>query len=484
MNIRMMIYVLGQIALTVAATMLIPFILALSYGETNTPLAFGLTIGALAVFGVLSILKKPKNTNINSRAGYALVALAWLFISLFGCLPFYISREIPRFIDCFFETVSGFTTTGATIISNVETMSKSLLFWRSFTHWIGGMGVLVFVIAVLPKGDPSIVHLLKAEVPGPQFGKLVSKLRFTARILYAIYIVLTFLEVILLLCGGVSVFDSFIHAFSTAGTGGFSNYNASVAAFDSVYVDVVISVFMLIFSVNFNLFYLILIGHVSEALRSEELRCLLITFAAATAAICITLTVNNIYDFWSSLRYSSFQVASILSTTGFSTANFDTWPTFAKAILIGLMFIGGSAGSTAGGLKVSRVIILTKSSLASIKRTISPRSVMTIKLDKRPVSAELTASISSYFGLLMMIFAASVLLISISNPADMSLTSNITAVSACINNVGPGLEAVGPMCNYYGYSAFSKAILCADMLLGRLEILPLLLLFYPKTWTK
>lgn len=487
MNYRLTAYILGQIAVITAAFMLVPFAMTFGYGEYeyNTPLAFGVTIGVLLLVGIPCVVLKPKDSSIRARGGFVIVALAWICMSVFGALPFRINGAIPNFIDCLFETVSGFTTTGASIIPNVEIMPKSLLFWRSMTHWIGGMGVLVFVIAVLPKSNPAIVHLLKAEVPGPQFGKIVSKLRFTARILYGIYIVLTALEVVLLVIDkNVDLFDSFIHAFGTAGTGGFSNYVDSVGHFDSVYVDVVITVFMMIFSMNFNLFYFILIGHVREALKSEELHWMLSIFVGATLALTVCLLVNNVYStFAEALRYSAFQASTIMSTTGFATADFATWPTFAQFVLVLLMFIGGSAGSTAGGLKVSRVIILFKNGIRNFKKACSPRSFNTVRLDGKPVSDELSHSVSSYFIVYITIFVASCLLVSVVEHATFDFTTHISAVASCLNNVGPGLGAVGPLYSYADYSIFSKIVLTVDMLLGRLEVVPLLLLFYPKVWS-
>lgn len=481
MNYRMTAYILGQLALFIAGFMLIPFIIALVNGE-NTLLAFGVTIGGLTALGCVSLFSKPKDTSFNARGGFLIVALAWIGFSVVGCLPFFISGYIPNFIDALFETVSGFTTTGASILTNIEALPDSLLFWRSFTHWIGGMGVLLFVIAILPKGDVSIVHVLKAEVPGPQFGKIVSKMNFTARILYAIYIVLTLLEVILLCFGGMTVFDSFIHAFGTAGTGGFSNYAASVGHFDSLYIDIVITVFMLVFSVNFNLYFLIIIGRFKDAIKSEELRWLLIVFCGATLMISLSLTLNDVYDtFWQALRYASFQSASILSTTGYVTADFATWPVFTQVVLVLLMFIGGCAGSTAGGLKVSRVMILVKNAFRAVKKEASPRSVVLVKTDKHAVSEELNGGVLAYFVLYVSMMLLSVLLVSAaSNQFDF--TTNLTAVVTCYNNVGPGLGGVGPTSCFYAYGGFSKIILILDMLMGRLEVLPILMIFYPKAW--
>ncbi len=485
MNYRMTLYVIGLISLTVAGLMLIPFILALAYGESNTPLAFGITILALLVVGIPNLIKKPKNKSLSARGGFLIVSIAWIYLSLMGALPFCISRSIPNYIDAIFETVSGFTTTGASILTDIESLPKSILFWRSFTHWIGGMGVLLFVIAVLPKSDPSIVHLIKAETPGPKIGKLVSKLRFSAQISYAIYIVITLLEVVALACCGCSAYDSFLHAFATAGTGGFSNYGASVGSMNNLAAEIVITIFMMVFSINFNLFYLILIGHVKDVIKSEELRVLFAVFICSTVIISISLTVNNVYsNFGEALRYSSFQTASIISTTGFATADFTKWPALTQVILVLLMFMGGSAGSTAGGLKVSRWIIATKSSLRKLKTSISSRSFSPIKLDGRPISDELVNSVTSYMALFFLVLGISSILISISSPNGFDASTNISAVITCMNNVGPGLGAVGPSGSFAPYNVFAKIILTFDMLLGRLEVIPILLLFYPKSWVK
>lgn len=480
----MTLFVIGLISLTVAGLMLIPFIMALAYNESNTPLAFGVTIIALLLVGIPNLIKKPKNKSLSARGGFLIVALAWIYLSLMGALPFCISRSIPNYIDAVFETISGFTTTGASILNNIEALPKSILFWRSFTHWIGGMGVLLFVIAVLPKSDPSIVHLIKAETPGPSFGKLVSKLRFSAQITYGIYIVLTLLEVIALACCGCNAYDSFLHAFATAGTGGFSNYGASVASMNNLGVEIVITIFMMIFSINFNLFYLIIIGHVKGVIKSEELRVLFSVFIVSTLAISISLTVNKVYNFGEALRYSSFQTAAMISTTGFSTADYTTWPPMTQVILFILMFMGGSAGSTAGGLKVSRFIIATKSSFRKLKTSISSRSYMPIKLDGRPINETLVTGVTSYLTMFFLLLGISTVLVSIASPKGFDAVTNISAVVTCMNNVGPGLGAIGPSGNFSPYNAFAKIVLCFDMLLGRLEVIPILLLFYPRSWVR
>lgn len=483
MNYRTLLYLLGQVALAVAALMLVPFCLTFVFEEEKTPIAFGVTIAILAVIALVAFLCRPKNRELNGRSGFLAVAIAWIFLSLMGSLPFSLSGAIPDYIDCLFETVSGFTTTGATILADIESMPKSLLMWRSITQWIGGMGVLVFIIAVLPKGDPGVIHLIKAETPGPQFGKLVSKLRFSARILYAIYVALTILEAILLLIGGMDVFDAFLHAFSTAATGGFSSKALSIGGYESLYIEIVVTIFMLIFSINFNLFYLIIIGRVASVVRSEELRAFLIIVASSILAISVSLTVNNVYNgFGEALRYSSFQVAAIISTTGFATADYTAWPLMAQIILICLMFIGGCQGSTAGGLKVSRIVILFKSGLRNVTKTVSPRAVINVKLDGKALSEDVVDNVNSYIVLYMMIFFASLIMISINT--NMGFQENFSAVASCLNNVGPGLGSINPYGTFGDFSIFSKLILIFDMLLGRLEILPMLLLFYPKAWRR
>lgn len=485
MNYKLTLNVLGIISLTVAGLMAIPFILALAYSEVATPLAFGITILALLVVGIPATLIKAKDKKLSARGGFLIVSLGWIYISLMGAIPFCISKAIPNYIDAVFETISGFTTTGASILTEIEALPKSILFWRSFTHWIGGMGVLLFIIAVLPKGDPTIVHLIKAESPGPQFGKLVSKLRFSAQITYGIYIVLTLIEVIALACCGCSAYDSFVHTFATAGTGGFSSYNASVAGLNSLAAEIVITIFMMIFSINFNLFYLLIIGHFKNVIKSEELRTLFGVFIVSAFAIGISLTVTKtVGNFGEALRLASFQSASIMSTTGFSTADYTAWPAFCQVILFVLMFIGGSGGSTAGGLKVSRIIISFKSGLRRLKTSISPKSFSPVKLDGKPITDELTNSVNNYVCMFFIIVGVSTLLVSLTSPSDFGLLENLSAVATCINNVGPGFGKIGPTGNFSSFSILSKLVLCFDMLIGRLEIIPLLLVFYSKSWIK
>lgn len=485
MNYRMTTYILGQIAIVEAILLTIPLILSIFYND-DTIFSFGITILALIAVGLPLSIKKPKNRDFRAREGFVIVALSWMLMSLFGSLPFFISGHIPNFVDSLFETVSGFTTTGASILNEIEGLPKSLLFWRSLTHWIGGMGVLVFVIAIIPKSDAKIIHLFRAESPGPQVGKLVSKLKFTARILYGIYIALTLSQVILLLIGKMNVFDSFIHAFGTAGTGGFSNMNQSVAAFDSAYIDIVITIYMFLFGVSFNIYYLILIGNFKQAIKSEELRTFVSIILISVIIITISLTINSVYNtFGQTLRYSFFQVNAIISTTGFTTADFASWPLLSQFVLFFLMFVGACAGSTGGGLKVSRIILLVKTGFRELKQAIAPRSVLNIKFEKKTVDNAISNGVLSYFTIYMFIFAASVLLISItSQGTNLDFTTNISAVNASINNIGPGFGKVGPTGNYAFFNNFSKIVLAFNMLVGRLEILPMLLLFNPKVWKK
>ncbi len=481
MNYRMTAYLLGQILLIAAGFLLVPFILTFAFGETGTQLAFGVTIAAMAVTGLPFVVKKPKDTTIHARGGFLTVALAWIILSLFGAMPFSISGY-ASYIDGLFEIVSGFTTTGATIFVEIESLPYSLLFWRSFSHWIGGMGVLVFVIAVLPKTNTAIVYLAKAEIPGPQFGKLVSKLRFTARILYGIYIFLTLIEVVALLICRMPVFDSFITAFSTAGTGGFSSLNASIGGYNSLAVEIVTMVFMLLFSINMNVFYLIIIGRVKQAFRNEELWWLLGIVFVAIALVTASLMMNKVYaSFGETLRYSSYQVIAFVSTTGFGTANYDNWPVLAQSTLFVCMFIGGMAGSTAGGVKISRVMLLAKASGRAIKKSISPRTVVSVRIDKKPVEENMVKNVVIYFALIMIIYFISVILVSIEQNT-MDFSTAVTAVATCLNNVGPGLSKVAG--GFSDIGVFSKIIFIFDMLIGRLEIYPILLLFYYKAWKR
>ena len=478
MNNRMIAYVIGRILLTEAALLLLPLLVALLYGEAPWP--FLIPAALLVLCGGVMSGKKPKSTALYARDGLAVVALAWICMSLFGALPFVISGDIPDYVDAFFETVSGFTTTGSSILTEIEPLSRGGLFWRSFTHWVGGMGVLVFVMAILPMNDGHGMHLMRAEVPGPTVGKLVSRMSDTAKILYGIYLAMTVIETVLLLLGGMSLYDSLIHAFGTAGTGGFSCRNLSVGAYDSVYFDVVISVFMLLFGVNFNLYYFLLIRRFKDVVRSEELRAYLLIVSASVLAIAVN--ISHLYQsFGASLRYALFQVSSIITTTGYATADFNTWPAFSKAILVILMFVGACAGSTGGGMKVARVVILVKTSFCDMRRMLHPNAVATVRFEGKPIGEKNIRSVHLFLTVYLIVFTVSCLLLSLE---EMDLVTTFTAVAACMNNIGPGLEVVGPMGNFASFSLWAKLLLSFEMLVGRLEIFPMLLLFAPSIWKR
>ena len=470
---------MGQICKVEAAFLAISLIVSIIYGD-NLYLAFLVPIAALLAIGIPLTLKKPTKRTFFAKEGFFVVALSWFLMSLFGCLPFVISGEIPSFVDAFFETASGFSTTGASILSDVESLSHGLLFWRSFTHWLGGMGVLVFVLAIFPEQETQSIFLMKAESPGPKVGKIVSKLRITARILYGIYVALTLVEFIMLVCGGMPVFDSVVNSFATAGTGGFAVKNAGISAYDSAYCEYVIAAFMLIFGINFNIFFLIIVGRVREAFRSEELRVYL--GIVVGSVILVALNIMKLYsNFGEAFRYSFFQVTSIISSTGFSTADFDAWPEFSKMLLVILMFIGASAGSTGGGIKVARIIIMFKNGIAELRRCISPNSVVTIKFEGKPVEDNVLRSTNGYFVAFIAVFAASTLIVSFDTMAP-SFTESFTGVLACLNNIGPALGRLGPTQNFGALGALSKLVLSFDMIAGRLELFPVLLLFSPRTY--
>ena len=484
MNYSIIRNIIGKIMILTAILMAFPLLMCVIYQEDFINyLAFLIPIALLVLFGWLFTFKKAKDTKMLAREGFIIVGLTWIIIALFGCLPFIISKEIPSFFDAFFEISSGFTTTGASILTDVTKLSKSMLFWRSFSHWIGGMGVLVFILAVIPESkDGTSIHILRAESPGPQVGKLVSKMQVTSRILYLIYFGLTIVEFLLLWLGPdkqMDAFNSLVYALGTAGTGGFAVDPQSIELYSN-YSQYVIAIFMLIFGINFSLFYFILIGNFKEFFNNEEVR-----WYFGIVFISIALIFINIYSIYQNVeqtfRLSLFQVATIMSTTGYSTANFDMWPSFAKGVIVILMFFGASAGSTAGGMKISRVMILVKSTFKKIKNMISPRKVETIYIDKKPVNESVIEASQTYFIVYMIIFIVCALLISIDN---FDMLTNITASLACISNIGPGLSMVGPYGSYAEFSDFSKIILSFEMIAGRLELFPMLILFNPKTWSR
>ena len=462
-----------------AVLLALPMAVALWYGESGLP--FLIPMGLLVLFGALLGLRRPQRASLYARDGLAVVALAWIAVSLFGALPFYISGSMETYVDCFFETVSGFTTTGASILREVESLDRGILFWRSFTHWVGGMGVLVFVMAIVPmSGDGHGMHLLRAEVPGPSVGKLVSRMSDSAKILYGIYFVITVLEILLLLAGGMPLFDACIHSFGSAGTGGFSNRNLSVGAYNNAYFDVVIGIFMLLFGINFNLYYFLLTRKFREVFQSEELRTYLAIVAVSVTAI--TINILHLYEsVGTSLRHAFFQVSSIMTTTGFATTDFNTWPTFSKAILVVLMFIGACAGSTGGGIKVARLVILVRSSVGEMRRMLHPNAVSTTRFEGKVLPERNIRGVQMFLTMYLLVFTVSCLLLSMEH---FDLITTFTAVASCLNNIGPGLELVGPMGNFADFSPWSKLLLSFDMLAGRLEIFPMLLLFAPSIWRR
>lgn len=479
MNRKMVFHICGMMALLEAVLMVLPLITSLIYRE-RCALSFLASIGVALIFGsLLMLLNRPKDGVIYSREGFCITALTWVIFSVIGALPFVISGEIPSFFDAFFETVSGFTTTGASILRDIEAMSKGLLMWRSFTHWVGGMGILVMVMAVLPMQTDRSIHIMRAEMPGPIVGKLVPRVRQTAKILYIIYIVLTLLQIVLLLAGGMNLFEAMVHTFGTAGTGGFSSKSDSIAGY-SPYIQWVITIFMFIFGINFNLYYLALIRRFKSVFTSEELWTY--TGIVAVSVTAVAVNIRPLYSTFSeTLRYSAFQVMSIVSTSGFATYDFNLWPQLSKSILCLLMFIGACAGSTAGGLKVSRVIMLFKSVKRELKKMLHPRSVSAVRFEGKPLDDATLSGVGVYFALYISILLGAFLLISF-EPFDFE--TKFTSVLSCFNNVGPGFGMVGPAGNYADYTPFSKVVLSMAMLLGRLEIYPIVFALSPSVWRK
>lgn len=478
MNHRIITYTLGWVLNIEGVCLLLPLICSLLYKDSCS-LIFLLCAGLCIVFGAALSLRQPKKKAMYAKEGFVIVALSWIVMSIFGALPFYLSGYIPNYIDALFETVSGFTTTGASVLSDVEALPKSLLFWRSFTHWIGGMGVLVFLVAILPLSGGGNMHLIKAESPGPAVSKLVPKVKSSAKILYGIYIIFTLLEVFFLLFGGMTLFEAFTLSFGTAGTGGFGLLNSSIGEYSS-YVQIVITVFMIIFGIDFSLYYLILLRRFKTAVKSEELRAYI--GIIAVSVILITVNCRGLYEsLFEAVKHSAFQVSSIITTTGFSTVDFDLWPSFSKTILVMLMFCGACAGSTGGGIKVSRLLILFKSICREIRIAAHPRMTKKITVNGRVVEHETVRNINVFLAVYIVIFFASLLIISLDN---FGFTTNFTAVAAAFNNIGPGLAEVGPTRNFSLYSPLSTLVLTFDMLAGRLEIFPLLVMLSPYTWKK
>lgn len=476
MNFAFIRYILGWILNFQGIFLLVPCLVAMMYGESSG-FAFLISSGISFAVGIPCTIRKPKRTSFYAKDGFVSVALAWIVFSISGALPFLISGEIPNIFDAVFETISGYTTTGATILSDVEALSKCMLFWRSFTHWIGGMGILVFVLCILPLAGGNNMHLLRAESPGPSVGKLVPRVRSTAMILYGIYAALTVLECVLLLLGGMSVFDAITTSFGTAGTGGFGIRNSSMADY-SAYIQNVVAIFMVLFGVNFTMYFLILVRKVDQVFKSEELRTYLGVILVSTLIIGFNVR-ESFSSIWIALQQAFFQVASVITTTGFATTDFNQWPSLSKLVLVLIMFVGACAGSTGGGIKVSRIVIAWKSLKNEIASFIHPKSVRIVRLEGKKIGNEVIKSVSMYLVLYVIIFVASIILVSFEN---QSFETNFTAVAATLNNIGPGLDAVGPMENFGGFNPFSKCVFMFDMLAGRLELIPMVILFCPWSW--
>lgn len=472
MNRKMIKYILGKMLGVEAVLLLLPALVGAIYSERSS-IYFVITSVALIFIYLLVGRKKPEVTTIYAKEGLIIVASAWILWSLFGAFPFFLSGSIPNFMDAFFETVSGFTTTGSSILKDVEALPQCMLFWRSFTHWVGGMGVLVFVMVLTTLDKKNSMHLMRAEVPGPEKDKLLPKSRSTAQLLYGMYFVLTLLEIILLLFGGMNLFDSMVHAFGTAGTGGFSNYADSIAHFDSAYIDGVITVFMILFGINFNLYFFMLLRDMRPVYKNEELRAYLMVIAAAIAAI--TINIVHLYESpLKAFRYAAFQVGTIITTTGYATADFNLWPELSKCILLTLMVIGACASSTGGGIKVSRMLIVLKSIHKEIKQMLHPKSVNVVRVNGKRLGDDTIRNVYVYLMAYVVIIIGSVLVVSLDN---FNFETTFSSVIATLNNIGPGIGAVGPMGNFADFSLLSKFVFCIDMLAGRLEIFPFLMLF-------
>ncbi|MCR5397699.1 MAG: TrkH family potassium uptake protein [Lachnospiraceae bacterium] len=476
MNTSIIRYILGSVLKIEAFLLLIPVLCGLIYHESEGTAYFAVALICLFV-GILFTIRKPKENLFYLKEGCITTALSWILLSIFGAIPFVITGEIPSFLDALFETISGFTTTGASILSDVEELSHASLLWRSFTHWIGGMGVLIFLMAIIPMSGGSNINLMRAESPGPSVGKLVPKMKTTATLLYSIYIFLTALEFLILILCNMPIFDSICTAFGTAGTGGFGIKNSSIGGY-SVTIQWVVTIFMILFGINFNAYFFLLIRDFKKALKMEEVRVYLGIIFASVVLISANIyqSCNSVFD---AVTKSAFQVASVITTTGFSTTDFDLWPSFSKTVLVILMFIGACAGSTGGGIKVSRIIVIIKAFFKEAFSYIHPKSVRHLSIDKQPIKHDVIRSINVFFDTYIAIFVISLLLVSIEG---QSMQTNLTAVIATFNNIGPGLEAVGPTQNFAFFTPLSKVVLMFDMLAGRLELFPMVLLFHPTIW--
>ncbi len=475
MNKSIILHVIGWILTLEAALMVLPYIVSLVYQE-ESGFAFLATMIPCLIIGLPLIIRKPKSHVFFAKEGFISVALGWIVLSIMGAMPFYISGEIPSYIDALFEVISGLTTTGSSILSDVEALSYCMLFWRSFTHWIGGMGILVFILAILPMSGGETIHIMRAESPGPSVEKFAPRMRYTASLLYLIYFVMTVIQVVLLLLGRMPLFDALTITFGSAGTGGFAIKNSSCADY-TPYQQNVITIFMFLFGVNFNVYYLILLKKFKAAVKSEELRAYALIVLGAIVLIAFNL--GGVENFFPSIHHAAFQVSSIITTTGYATVDFNQWPTFSKTILVWLMFIGACASSTGGGMKVSRIVILFKTIRKEMSFLVHKRSIKIIKFDGKALEHETLRSINVFFISYILIFAVSVLIVGLDN---FDFTTSFTAVAATLNNVGPGLEEVGPVGNFGGFSYLSKLVMIFDMLSGRLEIFPMLLLFNPRNW--
>lgn len=478
MNFKTVFRVAGFTLLVEAAAMLLPMAVALYYGEDPSP--FLKTIGIMVVLGLLSVFGLRGQRKFFAREGFFSVGLIWVLSGVFGALPFWFSGQFGSYVDCFFETISGFTTTGSTILTAIEGLPLGLLFWRSFTHWLGGMGVLILTTALLPFLGINSTHLIRAESPGPVKSKLVPRASQSSKILYAIYLGLTAIQVLCLRIAGMPLYDSLIHAFGTAGTGGFSNRNLSVGAYGNPTFEIIITIFMILFSLNFALYFLVLTGKIKQALKSDELRFFLAVTAIATAIISINIAAS-MPTYADAVRTAAFQVASVISTTGFATADFNRWPELSRMLLVILMFIGACAGSTGGGMKCSRILVILRTIKAQVRSIIHPRAVSVVKLDGAPLSDSTVRTIYTYFATYIFITFVSALVVGLDN---FSFGTTLTAVITCISNVGPGLEAVGPMGNFSAFSPLSKLVLSMCMVIGRLEIFPILVLFSRSAWKR
>lgn len=476
MNYKVVAYSIGRILIVVAATMLVPLGVSLYYGE-GVVSAYLIPIIISVAVGFIAVIRPPRDRSFYAREGMVLVGVSWIVISLVGALPFYLSGQIPKFIDCFFETVSGFTTTGSTILPDVEVLSNSMLFWRSFTHWLGGLGVLAFAMALFSSKDTKTTYMMKAEMPGPVIGKLSSTWQFSLRILYVIYITLTLLEIVFLKIGNMPLYDCIVNAFSTAGTGGFGIKNSSIAYYNSAYVDYVIAIFMMMFGVNFNMYYLLIARKFIQIKENEELKWYL--GIVVVSSVVIALNILPMYNgFSEAFRYAFFQVNAIITTTGFGTADIVKWPMLSQIIIVMFMFMGACAGSTGGGFKVMRAMVLGKTARYTVRKAISPRSVYSIKIDGKEISDEVRRGVLGYFAAYALFAVAAMLLVSLDNK-DFSTT--VTSVISTMNNIGP---VIGPVGHFGDFSVFSKIVFSVAMLVGRLEIYPILVLFSPYMWRK